>query len=644
MAKVKQDPFVIKVKGGKIKDRKLKSHHDLDDEEGFVMVDNQSGVSLRPVIDQSKLSLLIIFVLILFTMVGLRIFYLQTIKGDYYRDLAEGNRIRMVRIQPTRGIIFDSGGEQLVRNIANFSLYLIPADLPDQASQQRVISEEIAKIVNKDSQEIFNIIKANNVLSYLPMVLVDYLDYDQAVAIKIKSATWSGIEVVEGSRRQYLHGQAFSHILGYVGKISSEEYKQNKDGDYQLVDWIGKSGLEKFYEDILRGKVGKKSIEVNALGKESKILAQAEAVAGNNIYLYIDYALQTKLAAAMGRIMEKKKLNKGAAVIINPQNGGVLALVSMPQFDNNIFNTTLSIDEFTVLFEDINQPMFNRAMAGQYPSGSIIKPLLAAAALQEGVISERTTVNSVGGIYYDVWFFPDWKAGGHGQTNVVKAIAESVNTFFYLIGIEEYNGNEGLGLERMLLYMKKFNLGSRLGIDLNGEASGLLPDRHWKLKIKGEPWYPGDTMHLAIGQGDILVTPLQMANYIVAIANGGTLYRPQILKEKELVDGTRIISSPQIISEQIVDKENIDIVKRGMRAAVTSGSARLLNTGRYKAAAKTGTAQVGGDKRAHSWFIGFAPYDNPVLAWAVVIENGGEGSEAAVPIIGELLDWYFDQN
>jgi penicillin-binding protein 2 len=367
-------------------------------------------------------------------------------------------------------------------------------------------------------------------------------------------------------------------------------------------------------------------------------------VSGNSLYLYLDSALQNKLAEELAAALVARRLVKAAAVIIDPNSGGVLSLVSLPGFDNNLFSGTLSQEQFATLFLSEDQPLFNRAISGQYPSGSSIKPLIASAALEEGIIDRETTFNSTGGIYYDTWFFPDWKAGGHGQTNVVRALAESVNTFFYLIGIEEYDGRVGLGLDGMLKYLHKYNFGAPLGIDLPGEASGFLPDRYWKWETKNEPWYPGDTMHLAIGQGDILVTPLQMANYVAAVANGGTLYQPRLVWEKELKStDVRLVEPTKILDNQVVSQESLAVVREGMRAAVTWGSARLLNSATYQAAGKTGTAQVGGDQNTHSWFVGFAPYDNPQIAWAIIIENGGEGSDLAVPIMKKVLDWYFSR-
>ena len=641
MTKDINDPFSIQIKGGKIKDRKIESQGKFSSEEGFVMVDNDSSVQMGPVIETYYLRMGLFFIFIAFLILVSRIFWLQIIQGETYRSLAEGNRIRLQRIEPNRGIIYDIKGQQMVRNVPSFSVKFVLPDLPDDEAELNTILSSIGAVTEVGLAELNDIVAASPAFSYLSVDLVENVDYEDAINLRIQSDKWPGIHVVEAAKREYMFGNSVSHVLGYLGKLTEQEYV-DLSADYELTDYIGKTGIEKEYENELRGVVGKKQIEVDALGKETKILAEQESITGDNLYLYIDVAMQSKFSEIIDRTLRVKRLSKAAGVIINPTNGGIMSIVSFPEYDNNVFSKKISQAEYKALFSNENKPLFNRSISGQYPSGSIIKPLIATAALQESVINRWTSFNSTGGIYYGIWFFHDWKAGGHGQTNVVKALAESVNTFFYIIGIEEYDGQTGLGLDRMLSYMKSYGLSEPTGIDLTGEVSGFLPDRYWKWNERDEPWYPGDTMHLAIGQGDILVTPIQMANYVVAIANGGTLFSPQLVQK--IVDsqsGAVVMSTPQVLNENFIDKANIDIVKEGMRAAVTSGSARYINSAYYQVAGKTGTAQVGGNARSHSWFIGFAPYDDPEIAWAMLVENGGEGSEVSVPIMKELLDWYF---
>jgi len=303
----------------------------------------------------------------------------------------------------------------------------------------------------------------------------------------------------------------------------------------------------------------------------------------------------------------------------------------------------VSQEEYNAFLNDENNPLFNRAISGEVPSGSTIKPVVAAAALQERVISENTSFLSIGGLHIGQWFFPDWKAGGHGVTNVRKALAESVNTFFFYIG-GGYQDFVGLGVDRLVKYMRLFGLGEKSGLDLNGESAGFVPTSDWKEETKNEAWYIGDTYHISIGQGDILVTPLQVANFTAAVANGGILYRPYLVQSL-LDENNQVVKQiePQIIRRDFIDPYNLQVVREGMRQTVIAGSARSLSVLPVNSAGKTGTAQWSSKKQNHAWFTGFAPYENPEIVITVLVEEGREGSEVSVPIAKEILDWYFSQ-
>jgi penicillin-binding protein 2 len=329
-------------------------------------------------------------------------------------------------------------------------------------------------------------------------------------------------------------------------------------------------------------------------------------------------------------------------VALNPQTGEILAMVSLPDYDPNLFANGISSEDYKKLSEDVNQPMFDRAIRGEYPSGSTIKPVIAAGALQEGIITDKTTVMSTGGLWIDkIWFFPDWSASGHGLTNVYKAIAWSVNTFFYMIG-GGYEDFKGLGIDNLEKYFKIFGLGEKTGIDLNGEASGLVPDPAWKEKVKNEDWYIGDTYHVSIGQGDLLATPLQIANYTTTFVNGGKLYQPHLVKEILTNDGSKEEIKPTILRENFIEQKNLDIVKRAMRQTVTDGSAAMLNSLSVAVGGKTGTAQWNTEKQPQAWFTGFAPFNNPEVVITVLIEEGGEGSKVCVPVTYDFFNWYFN--
>jgi len=586
--------------------------------------------------------------LVLLSFLGIivaRAAWLQVVKGSYYYELAEGNRIRVERLESKRGVIYDRAFKPLVRNSANFLLYFVPADLPkDNLARQVIINRVSESLENLKPEDILNLltkIKPGSLESYQPLFIADNINYDKAINLYLESDNMPGVVITNKTRREYnLYSLSLSHILGYTGKINDKELAKF-GSEYLPIDYIGKSGVENFWENEMKGTNGKKQIEVDALGKEKKIINQETGENGHNLVLSIDVDLQKKLEESIINVLQKNNLNKACAIALDPNNGEVLAMISFPSYNNNDFAKGMTSEQYQKISDQPDRPLFNRCISGEYPSGSVIKPVIAAAALEEGVINENTTVLSNGGIRVGQWFFPDWKAGGHGVTNVRKALAESVNTFFYYIG-GGYGDFAGLGLERMVKYEKMFGLDAQTGIDMPGEVSGFLPTAEWKEETKGEPWYIGDTYHLAIGQGDTLVTPLQVADYTAIFANGGSLYRPHLVKQV-------LNSQDQLISEvdnkpiktNIVSSKNINIVREGMRQTVTAGSARSLQSVPVAVAGKTGTAQWSTTKPTHAWFTGFAPYDNPQIVITILIEAGGEGSSVAVPIANEVLTWYF---
>ncbi|HOZ36800.1 MAG TPA: penicillin-binding protein 2 [bacterium] len=582
----------------------------------------------------------IVFFVVLFSWFVLlaRLFWLQVFQGQNYATIAEGNRLRFNILPAERGVIYDRFQTPLVTNIPHFSLFFIPGDLPKDPHDQAAVAAQLSKLNIKDETQILSAFSSAALASFKPVLLVDDLTRDQAIALSAYEADLPGIKLTTKPRREYLSGNGLSHVLGYLGEINERELSLLADKDYQSGDFIGKNGLELYYEDILRGSQGEEEVEVDAAGKVKKIIAQRAPIGGQDIILNLDLDLQQKIADSLSQaIATAGGSGSGVAIALDPNNGEVLALVSLPDFDNNFFSAGINREAYNKYLSDPQKPLFNRAIAGSYPPGSTFKPVVASAALQEGIINENSTFLSTGGLRIDKWFFPDWKAGGHGRTNVISALANSVNTFFYYIG-GGYGDFEGLGVDLIKKYSALFNLGRPTGIDLPGEASGFLPDAEWKLATKNEPWYIGDTYHLAIGQGDILATPLQIALYTAAIANGGTLYKPHLLKNSA---GSE---SDYILKTNFIDPQNISLVRRGLRATVLSGSARSLSLLPVSSAGKTGTAQVGGDAPNHAWFTGFAPYDDPKMVLTVLIENGGEGSTVAVPVFREVIDWYFRED
>ncbi|MFH0840723.1 MAG: penicillin-binding protein 2 [bacterium] len=585
----------------------------------------------------------ILFILIFIILIS-RVYYLQVVKGEYYNQLANGNRIRIERIEARRGVIYDRDMKPLVYNIANFLLYFIPADLPDDEQLKIAIIKRLSEILEIPVDEITSKLAEVDMSSleiYQPLFIIDKINYEKAMLIYLESSKMPGVMLSNQTRREYhLPSLSLSHVIGYTGKISQQELA-TAGREYSLIDYYGKTGIESFWESELRGVNGRKQIEVDALGKEKKIISESPVINGYNLKLTIDTQAQSKLEEILSRHLDKLGLDKGVAIVTDPNNGEILAMVSLPSYNNNIFARGITQEEYSELINHPANPMFMSAISGEYPSGSTIKPLILTAALEEDIVNEYTSFLSIGGLRIGVWFFPDWKAGGHGLTSARKAIAESVNTYFYYIG-GGFNDFVGLGVDRITEYYEKFGLGKQTGIDLPQEADGFLPSKKWKLEVKGERWYVGDTYHISIGQGDLLVTPLQVAYYTGFFANGGTLYRPHLVKEILTADDklfSEIDTSP--VKQNMFDQHNVNIVREGMQMTVTSGSARSLGDLPVTSAGKTGTAQWSSKYPAHAWFTGWAPYNDPEITITILIDQGEEGSRTATPIAKEFLYWYF---
>lgn len=598
----------------------------------------------------SSKKLLAFFAFIILAIIVLisRTAFLQIYKGKQYRNLAENNRIRLRPIIAERGIVYDRFHTQLVQNIPSFSLSIVPQDFPNNKEEGKKIIEQISQITGVKEEEIQNLLDKYGRYSYESLVVKENLDHETALKLYIENANLPGILIEKGTKRLYLNKDpqeknetlSFSHLLGYLGKLNEDDVKRLKNKGYLSSDSLGKSGLEKTYEEVLRGIYGQKKVEVDALGKEQNILAEEPPIPGKNLILSIDAQAQIKLENILSQQLVKTKTNKGVAIAMNPQTGEILAMVSLPSFDNNDFSGGISIQNYRQYLADKTKPLFNRAIGGSYPSGSTAKLVVAAAALQEKIASRNTAFSSVGGIEIGNWFFKDWRAGGHGITNVVRALAWSVNTYFYYIG-GGYGNFSGLGADKIIQYMKEFNLGQSTGIDLPGESIGFLPSKEWKQETKGERWYVGDTYNLSIGQGDLLATPLQVAVWTSAIANGGKVVRPHLVKYIVDTNEKTTYEIPvEVLNDNFVSENNINIVREGMRECVKTGSCQLLNSLSFLTGGKTGTAQWSKKADPHAWFTSFAPYYNPKIVVTVLIEEGKEGSTTAMPVANEFLRWW----
>ncbi|MAF13321.1 MAG: penicillin-binding protein 2 [Parcubacteria group bacterium] len=602
--------------------------------------DNSLGLLLNNKVINIWLAVLLAGILVLV----IRTAFLQIVMGDHFSAIAEGNRVRVRDIKAARGVIYDRHQNLLVKNVPGFFLAFVPVDLSSDAQKRLEIAEELSKISLISTEEITELMESQSPYSYQPVIVGDVLTQDQAILTEIVTGNYSGVILKTDNTRFYLpsgDNPSFSHILGYLGKLNEDKLESYLSQGYSFNDNIGKAGIEFSYENVLKGVNGREQVEVDATGEAKEVIAQEKPIAGKNLVLTIDAELQKQAELSLRRSIGAYDKKRGVAIVMNPNSGEVLAMVNWPSFDNNLFSRGISGDEFSELINDPNQPLFSRAISGEYPSGSTFKMIVAAAALEENIVTPAKSFLSTGGLGIKSWFFPDWKAGGHGWTNVVKALAESVNTYFYIIGGGLEEEFDGLGVANIKRYAEKFNLNEPLGIDLPGEASGFLPTIAWKESVKQESWYIGDTYHLAIGQGDILVTPLQMAVWTSAFANDGILYKPYLVKEILDKDNNVVTEiDPQIIDQNFIRPENISTVNRGLRQAVLSGSAQGLFGLPITVAAKTGTAQWSSTKEPHAWLTAFAPYDDPQIVVTVLVEEGIGGTTTALPVVRDIVNWW----
>lgn len=635
--------------GGFNKDKNSKADFDWQPDEKVFDQESvdifSSSSKIRP---KAKIAFYLV-IAVVFGLVWFKLWDLQIVQGEYNSQLAADNRIRNKMELAPRGMIYDREGVILASNQPGYALIIYPADLPRDDKEKQQIFKDLTKHVEID-KDYWQKIISQELYKLDPMVLKENLNESESLILREVTSSIKAVDVEDQIRRKYDGAKSLSHILGYIGKISEEEFNSLNYDDISLADYTGKSGLERSYDEYLRGQKGVKQVEVDSLGRVERILAEREPEVGNSLYLTLDYDLQKKSQAILTRALADKDYNKGSVVVSNPQTGEILAMVSLPGYDNNIFNSRDVNKEYSKLLNDQDNPLFNRTISGLYPSGSVIKPIVAVAALEEEVINENTTVFDTGDIVVENIYNPDityrfksWKAGGHGLTNVTKAIAESVNVFFYHIG-GGFDHIKGLGYQRISEYFKKFGLGQPTGIDLPLEEKGLIPSPEWKERVKNEVWYQGDTYHLSIGQGDLLVTPLQVNNYISAIANNGIFVQPHLTKKIIDANGEIVLDIEPAKSKRVASNKNIDIVRKGMRMTVTQGTAPLLQNLPVNSAGKTGTAQnPQGDGKEHAWFTAFAPYNNPEIAITVLVENAGEGSRVALPIANDILSYYFSK-
>ncbi len=555
-----------------------------------------------------------------------RLVYLNIWEGRHYEAIARNNSLRSILLAAPRGIITDRTGEPLVRNTPSLDGIVIPNALPKNPEERKRVLDWVDSVFHPDFPAWQSTLESQAYRPNEAVMLREDLSQEETIMYYSQANKLPGISLQKSARREYINGPIFSHVIGYEGKIKKEELEEFPN--YFFTDSIGKQGVEKSYEAALRGVHGREVVEVDSLGRVQQELGIVPPKLGRDITLTIDKGLTEKLYTTLSEWFIAHGLSAGAAIALDPSSGAIRALVSYPSYDNNLFSGGIPEKDYATLIDNPEKPLFNRAIAGEYPPGSTLKPVIAAAALAEHLITPETKIESRGGISVGKFFFGDWKA--HGFTDLRRAIAVSSDVYFYTLG-GGYGGIGGLGMERMKQYEEAFGYGQKTGIDLPGEADGFLPDPVWKERKIGERWYIGDDYHAAIGQGFITATPLQIVNAVAAIANGGTLYTPHVAADFTTV------SKPVSVAPEI-----LRVVREGMRETVTGGTAQTLQTLPVTVAGKTGTAQYGNEDKTHGWFVSFAPYEKPELVMIVLVEGQSETSTYhAVPITKAVYEWYF---
>jgi penicillin-binding protein 2 len=595
-------------------------------------------------------------VIVLFAILTLQLARLQLVNGSRYQLRAETNRLRSVPIIPSRGLVYDRYGVPLVENRAAFAAAVVAADLPrDRETAITVVLQEMLGVPAGEVAAVIDGRRHSND-PFTPAVIKDNLTEAEAFALREKLAELPGLRVVVEPRRRYTHGPLMGHVLGFVGRIDEEEYERLGPSGYEINDHLGKTGVEYSYEGVLRGLPGTRDVETDASGREIRVISESPARPGGNLILSLDLELQAKveeyLRAAMGRSIN------AAAVVLDARNGEVLSLVSLPAYDNNIFVGRVDEAALQKLHDDPGKPMLNHVITEQYPPGSTFKQVTGLAALQEGVAHANTRITSHG--YIDVpnqynpsvrERFRDWSA--LGTLDFYGGVAMSSDVYFYyLAGGYSENGREvfqGLGATRLADWARRFGLGAPTGIDLPGESAGNVPDPAWKEKTFGEGWFLGDTYNYGIGQGFLTTTPLQMAVVTAAVANGGDVVIPHVVKEVRDSEGRVLALQRQNIRRNLnVDPRNLNVLREGMRRAVADGTAKTAAARSVQVAGKTGTAEFGprradGSYQEHGWFTGYAPASNPEIAVAVFLEQGN-GAGTAAPVAARIFEYYYSRD
>jgi len=588
-----------------------------------------------------RLKVFYAFLFVVFLIVFTRLWWLQILRGDYFFDLSENNRIKLQEITAPRGIIYDRNRVILADNIPSFDVSLLH---PGVKNLEEILPF-LSKALNIAPEEIVRRVRSSMSLPRLkPIKIKTDVERKELSLIEFFKLNLPNIVIEAFPKRNYPFRKSLSHVLGYLGEINETELKTLAGDNYGVGDYIGKSGAEKVFDRRLRGKNGWVQFEVDVIGRKKRVLSSFNPSPGENFYLTIDAGLQCFTDNALGD-------HTGAVVAIDPNNGEVLALVSHPSFDPNLFSRGISSKQWASLVNNPDCPLTNKAIQGLYPPGSLFKIITAISALEEKKITPETTFFCTDSFPFGNRVYHCWKKGGHGRLNLYKAIEQSCDIYFYNVG-------RLVGINGLARYAGLFGLGKPTGFVFKSEKTGLIPTKEWKKKIKKTPWQEGETLSSAIGQSFTLVTPLQMAVMISAIANNGGLYIPKLIKKiTDNKDNLLKEFHPELASQVPVSLESIKVIKEALCGVIQSphGTGRIARIEGIKMAGKTGTAQVvslpADEKKSvvplcfrdHAWFMAFAPFNNPRIAVVVLAEHGGSGSKTAGPIAREIINYYLSK-
>jgi len=585
---------------------------------------------------RTRLRILVVCIVLAFSAIAIRLWYLQVIKGAYYRDLSESNRVRIANIRPPRGIFYDRNGVPYVTNTPSYTITFTPEDAKDNPG----VKERLASAIGMAPEDLDALIRSEVMRNpYQPIRVCENANFQVISAIEAMKDDLPGVMVQVELRRNYPMGEFAAHMVGYIGKVTPDQQKQEEYAGLPNDFLIGQYGIERAFDKVIRGEPGRRGIEVDASGRQKRVIYTTEPVAGEDLITTID--IRAQKAAEDG--LEGKA---GAIVAIDPNNGDVLAMASRPGFDPNIFPLGITAKQWAALSMDDKHPLNNRALQGVFPPGSTFKLAMALAGLETGKINTTDTVTCNGGFPFGNRVFHCWQKKGHGTVALHKAIVESCDVYFYRLG-------DKMGIDNIAKYSNYLGLGLPTGVGLR-EKPGLIPSTEWKKRVRHQDWYSGETISCSIGQGYVNVTPIQLARMVGTIVNGGTLYQPQVVRAIRYKDGHTMVFPTNVVGKAPVKQTNLDLIKAGMIGVVEEpgGTAHASKSDYVKIGGKTGTAQVialgkghGIGDKDHAWFVAAAPMDDPKIAVCILVEHGGHGGSAAAPIAKKVIEAYlrFDE-